>query len=305
MSAIILTGDLTKYYGSHRAIAGVDLEVREGEVFGYLGPNGAGKTTTIRVLLDFIRPTSGGASIFGLDARRDSRAIRRRIGYLPGDVILYDKLTGREYLDYYASLRREVDWKFVEQLALRLMCDLTVPVHTLSRGNRQKIGLIQAFMHRPDLIIMDEPTVGLDPLMQHEFYEMVAEVKAEGRTVFISSHIMPEVEKMCDRVGVIRDGNLVTVEEVGRLKERALHRLELHFATPVPLEVFAGLPGVRDVTVEGSVLRCTIVGAPDALIKAAARFEVVKLVSEEPSLDDIFLSYYNSEDEELAADRIP
>jgi ABC-2 type transport system ATP-binding protein len=292
MSAAIETDNLTKFYGDHRAISNINLEVRVGEVFGYLGPNGSGKTTTIRTLLDFIRPTSGGASIFGLDVRANSREVKRRLAYLPGDIMLYEKLTGLEALTYTANLRGGVDWRFVEELAERLECDLTRKIGSLSRGNKQKVGLIKAFMSRPELIIMDEPSSGLDPLMQREFYRLIDEVKADGRTVFISSHIMPEVERVCDRVGIIRQGELVTVEDISDLRERALHQLEFHFSAPVPLEAFTGLPGVRDVAVNDSVLSCTTIGSPDALIKAVARYEVVKLVSQEAHLEDVFLSYY-------------
>ena len=292
MGLVIQTDNLTKSYGTNRAVANVDLEVREGEVFGYLGPNGAGKTTTIRILMDFIRATEGSARVFGLDSRQDSQEIRRRTAYLPGDVVLYDRMTGRDTLTYFANLSGGVDWRHVERLSDRLRCNLDDPIRSLSRGNRQKIGLVQAFMHRSELIIMDEPSSGLDPLMQQEFYALVEEVKAEGRTVFISSHIMPEVERVCDRVGIIRGGRLVAIEDIDALKERAFHELELHFSEPVPKEAFVELPGVQDVTVEDSAVRCTVIGKPDALIKAAARFEVVKLVSHEPNLEDLFLSYY-------------
>ena len=298
--AVIQTHDLTKYYGTVRGLERLDLEVRRGEVFGFLGPNGAGKTTTIRLLLDFIRPTGGSASVLGLDPRRHSREVRRRVDYLPGDMILYEKMTGSQLLSYLVNLRGGVDWKFVGDLVERLQCNLAQPIRSLSRGNRQKIGLVQAFMKRPELIIMDEPTSGLDPLMQQEFYSMVEEVRADGRTVFMSSHNMPEVERVCDRVGIIRQGELIAIEDVHALKERALHQLELHFAAPVPEEAFSNLPGVRDVTVEGNVLRCTVTGKPDALIKAVARFEVLKLVSHEPNLEDIFLSYYNEGEEHAA-----
>lgn len=292
MSLVIQTESLTKDYGAHRAITDVGLEVREGEVFGYLGPNGAGKSTTIRILMDFIRATEGRAAVFGLDSRANSQDIRRRTAYLPGDVTLYDRMTGGELLEYFANLSGGVDRGHVERLSERLDCELDKPIKALSRGNRQKIGLVQAFMHRSELIIMDEPSSGLDPLMQQEFYALVEEVKAEGRTVFISSHIMPEVERVCDRVGIIRRGELVTVEDIDTLKERAFHKVELHFSHPVPRYLFAGLPGVQDVEAEGSVVTCTVVGKPDALVKAAARFEVVKLVSHEPNLEDVFLSYY-------------
>ena len=292
LSAVIQTDKLTKFYGNHRAVVDVDLEVREGEVFGYLGPNGAGKTTTIRTLLDLIRPTSGTATIFGLDPRRDGREIRQRLSYVSGDIVLYDKLTGEEALTFAANLRGGVDRSFVTELTERLECDLSRPIRELSRGNRLKVGLIKAFMHKPELIIMDEPSSGLDPLMQQEFYRLIEEVKAEGRTIFLSSHIMPEVERVCDRVGIIRGGELVTVEEVEALKERAFHQLEFHFAAPVPQDAFADLPGVMDLTVENGRLRCTVVGKPDALIKAVAQYEVVKLISHEPHLEEVFLSYY-------------
>ena len=289
---VIETHDLCKSYGTVEALSDANLQVVAGEVFGYLGPNGAGKTTTIRTLLDLIRPTSGSASIFGMDTRRDSAEIQKRIGYLPGDVALYEKLTGREALTYSASLRGGVDWSYVVRLAERLDSDLSPRIRSLSRGNRQKIGLIQAFMHKPDLIFMDEPTSGLDPLIQQEFYAIVEEVKAEGATVFVSSHILPEVERICDRVGIIRAGKIITVEDVDLLKERALHQLEFQIAGPVSEGDFADLSGVRDVSVEDGILRCTVEGKPDALIKAVARFEVVKLASSESSLEDIFLSYY-------------
>jgi len=290
---VIRTEGLTKFYGRQRGAIGLQFEVRRGEVFGYLGPNGAGKTTTIRTLLDFIRPTRGCATIFGLDTHRDSRAIRRRVGYLPGELALYEKLTGVELLRYVSHLREGVEWRFVEELATRLDCDLSHAIHTLSHGNRQKIGLLQAFMHKPELLILDEPTLGLDPLVQQEFYRLLAEVKADGRTVFLSSHILPEVERVCDRVGIIREGRLIAVESVATLKARALRRLEVHFAVPVPQEAFARVAGVRDVTVENSILRCTVMGSLDALIKAAAQFEVVNVISHEPSLEEIFLAYYS------------
>ncbi len=298
--AVIQTHDLTKYYGPVRGLERLNLEVRRGEVFGFLGPNGAGKTTTIRLLLDFIRPTGGTASVLGLDPRRHSREVRRRVDYLPGDMVLYERMTGNQLLSYLANLRGGVDWKFVDEMVERLQCNLAQPIRSLSRGNRQKIGLVQAFMKRPEIIIMDEPTSGLDPLIQQEFYGMVEEVRADGRTVFMSSHNMPEVERVCDRVGIIRQGELIAVEDVHALKERALHQLELHFAAPVPEEAFSNLPGVRDVTVEDAVLRCTVIGKPDALIKAVARFEVLKLISHEPNLEDIFLSYYSEGGEHAA-----
>ncbi len=295
---VIHIAGLTKFYGRQRGIVEVSLDVRPGEVFGYLGPNGAGKTTTIRTLLDFIRPTRGCAAIFGLDTRRHSRGIRQHTGYLPGELALYGNLSGAELLRYMANLRSGVEWRYVEELAKRFECDLSRPIRSLSHGNRQKIGLIQAFMHKPELLILDEPTTGLDPLMQQAFYRLIAEVKAAGRTVFLSSHILPEVERVCDRVGIIREGRLVAVETVEALKARALRRLEIHFAAPVPKETFAEVMGVRDLTVEGPMLRCAVAGPLDALIKAAARFEVRDVISHEPTLEEVFLAYYGGGDEQ-------
>lgn len=292
---VIRTEDLTKFYGRHRGVIGVNLEIRRGEVFGYLGPNGAGKTTTIRMLLDFIRPTRGRASILGLDTHSGSLAIRRRLGYLPGELELYENMTGAEMLRYLGHLRGGVVWNRVQQLATRLDPDLTRPVRTLSHGNRQKLGLIGAFMNDPELLMLDEPTLGLDPLVQQAFYRLIAEAKANGRTVFLSSHILPEVERVCDRVGVIREGKIIAVEDVATLKSLALRRLELHFAQPVPAQAFASVTGVRDLTVEDSILRCTVMGSLDALVKAAAQFEVLNVVSHEPSLEEIFLAYYGGE----------
>ena len=291
--AVIHTQGLTKYYGKNRGIIDVSLDIRRGEVFGYLGPNGAGKTTTIRIMLNFIRSTRGQAKIFGFDVRRESIETRRRIGYLPGEMELYDNLTGEEFLQYNMHLRSEVEWEHVKQLAQRMDCDLSQRIGTLSHGNKQKIGLIQAFMHQPQLLILDEPTNGLDPLMQQEFYKLIAEVKAEGRTVFLSSHIMPEVERVCDRVAIIREGKLITVEDVDTLKARALRHLEVHFAVPVPPEKFTDIDGVQDVIVDSDTLRCTVTGALDTFVKTAAQFEVINLISQEPSLEEIFLTYYS------------
>lgn len=290
--AVIRTTNLTKSYGKHRGITDISIEVRPGEVFGFLGPNGAGKTTTVRTLLDFIRPNGGSATIFGMDTQRQSVEIRRRLGYLPGELSLYENGTGADVLRYFGHLRGGVDWAYVEQLAGRLNANLSQKARTLSQGNKRKIGLIAAFMRRPDLVVLDEPTNGLDPLVQQEFYAMLAETRADGRTVFLSSHNLPEVERVCDRVGIIRDGRLVTVEEIQALKQRALRRLEIDFARPVPADAFATVSGVRDVAMSGSVLHCTVAGSLDSLIKTAAQFEVTNIVTHEPSLEEIFLAYY-------------
>jgi ABC-2 type transport system ATP-binding protein len=301
MTAVIRTERLTHSYGRARGVVDLDLEVQAGEVFGFLGPNGAGKTTTIRTILDFIRPTSGRAEVFGLDSHRASLAIHGRIGYLPGEFAAYRNLTGAEFLHYAASLRGGIETSRVDDLAARLDCDLTKRIRALSHGNKQKIGLIQAFMHRPELVILDEPTTGLDPLVQQEFYRLVADARADGSSVFLSSHILPEVEHTCDRVGIIRQGRLLAVETIDALKHRAMRRLEIEFTEPVPDGAFVGLDGVTDIRVVDRTLRCTITGDVDAVIKAAARFHVHHIISNDASLEEIFLAYYGGGTSDAAA----
>lgn len=292
INEVIRTEGLTKYYGKTLGVADLNLEIQKGEIFGYLGPNGAGKTTTIRTLLDFIHPTRGNATIFGLDTRKDNVKIKKRVGYLPGELELYENLKGSEFLQYFSNLRRNVDWKYIDELAERLDFDPSKPIRAFSSGNKHKLGLIQAFMHKPELLILDEPTVGLDPLMQQEFYRMALEAKAAGQTIFLSSHILPEVERICDRVGFIRKGRIIDVEEVSDLKAYAFRQLEIRFGQSVPKDAFTNLTGVRDVMVEDNILRCTVAGSLDAVIKAAAKFEVVNVISHEPDLEEIFLAYY-------------
>jgi ABC-2 type transport system ATP-binding protein len=304
MGDAIRTEGLTKYYGRgrrrSRGLEGLDLTVRPGEVFGFLGPNGAGKTTTIRLLLDLIRPTGGRAEVLGMDTRTRSVDVRRLVGYVPGELGLYENLTGRELLAYLANLRGRADRSYVDELAGRLGLDLSRHVHDLSRGNKQKLGLVQAFMHRPELLVLDEPTGGLAPLVQQEFHRLVADHTAAGGTVFLSSHMLSEVEHLAHRVAIVRDGRLAVVEEVAALKARALRRLELDFARPVPPGAFAGLPGVRELAVDGAVLHCAVEGSVDAVVKAAARFEVLNVVSHEPDLEEIFLAYYRKDASDAA-----
>jgi ABC-2 type transport system ATP-binding protein len=292
MTAIIETEKLTKYYGPHRGIIELDLQVNEGEAFGFLGPNGAGKTTTIRTLLDHLRPTSGQARIFGIDTTVDPVAIHRRIGYLPGEFTLYDKLTGGQTIEYFASLRGGVDPLYQADLIARLDVDPSRKFREYSKGNKQKIGLIVALQHRPDLLILDEPTSGLDPLVQQTFYEVIRETKADGRTIFLSSHILSEVEKTCDRVGIIRDGRLVRVGRTEELRDLAHHQVELRFAQVVPADEFSALPGVSDVSVEDHTLRLRVSGSMTPVVRAAARYELVDFVSREPSLEETFLAEY-------------
>ncbi len=300
MTAAIKTEQLTKHYGSHRGIVEVDLEVLEGEAFGFLGPNGAGKTTMIRLLLDHIRPTEGKAFVFGIETTVDPVAIHKRLGYLPGEFLLYDRLTGAQTLEYFANLRDGVDPGYQAQLVERLDVDLSRRFKEYSKGNKQKIGLIIALQHRPDLLILDEPTSGLDPLVQQEFFQVIREAKAEGRTVFMSSHILSEVERTCDRVAIIREGRLIKVDRVEGLRDLAHHQVELTFAGAVPVGEFEAVEGVSDLSVQDHILRMRVFGPITPIVKLAARHEVTDFVSREPSLEETFLAEYGEHEVEAA-----
>ena len=294
---VIEVDGLTKHYGSVVGAQDLSFTVQRGEVFGFLGPNGAGKTTTIRMLLDEIRSTAGRASILGLDTHAKSVEIRRHLGYIPGDLALYPNLTGRDTLTYFANLRGGVDWSYVEELAERLDSDLSRKVGNLSTGNRQKVGVIQAFMNRPDVLIMDEPSSGLDPLIQREFQNMVREVAADGRTVFLSSHTLSEVQRVAGRVGIIRQGRLVTVESVADLRSKAMRQVELELDSPAEAALFAAVPGVRDVTVEHNQVRLSFDGDMGTLLQAASeQHTIVDITTNEADLEEIFLTYYHDEE---------
>jgi len=289
---VIATSGLSKDYGSGRGLFGLDLEVQAGEVFGFLGPNGAGKSTTMRLLLDLIKPTSGSARVLGLDTGTDSLEIRRRVGFLPGDLALYPKLTGRVVLDYLAELRGGVDARARDSLVERFGADLDRPVHELSTGNRRKLGLIQAFMHDPEVLILDEPIAGLDPLVQETFHSLLAEVSARGRTVFLSSHTLSEVERVTHRLAILRQGRLVVVDALENLRRVAVQRLEIEFGEPVDAGEFRGLPGVTDVRADGQTVTVSFEGSADPVVKAAARHVVQAIRPREDDLEDIFLRYY-------------
>jgi len=297
MPAIIETNQLTKSYGSKRGIVDVSFQVEEGEVFGFLGPNGAGKTTTIRLLMALLRPDSGTAHIAGLDCWKQSVEIKRVVGYLPGEPALDPNLTGGQILEYFGHLRGGVDQAYLKQLIQRLDLDPSRKFRQYSSGNKRKVVLIQAFMHRPRLLILDEPTNGLDPLNQQEFGRMIKEVRDEGRTVFLSSHILSEVEQTCTRVAIIREGRLVRVGGVAELKDIKRHEVTITFANTTPPEVFKTLEGVEQVETlaDGHTLRLAVSGGLDAVVKAAALHPVVTLTSHEPSLEDIFLRYYEGD----------
>ena len=292
MTAVIRLERLTKSYGSHRGIIEVDLAVEQGETFGFLGPNGAGKTTTIRTMLDLIRPTSGRALVFGIESSVDPVSIHRRIGYIPGEFALYDRLTGQQTLEYFANLRGGVDRAYQARLVERFELDASRRFKEYSKGNKQKVGVITALQHRPELLVLDEPTAGLDPLVQQTFFELLREAVADGATVFLSSHILSEVEKSCDRVAIIRDGRLVKTDTVEALRDMAHHEVELRFAGDVPLAAFRQLPGVSDIAADGQVLRMRVNGAITPVVQAAARHELLDFVSREPSLEETFLAQY-------------
>lgn len=292
MSAIIETSKLSKAYGKSRGIKDVDLTVEEGEVFGFLGPNGAGKTTTIRTLLGFMHPTGGAAEIFGLDTKKESVRIRANVGNLPGEFALEDKMTGEGLLRLFARLRGVRDMAYAHELADRLGADMKRPMRKLSRGNKQKIGLVQAMFHRPPLLILDEPTGGLDPLVQEEFLKIVGEVKEEGRTVFFSSHVLSEVERVCDRVGIIRGGELVDVEPTHRLIDKAFRHVRLTFGEKVDPKPFRSLSGIEDFEADGGELSFTLHSEPDRMVKLASEHKLVNMEYERPSLEEIFLTYY-------------
>jgi len=292
---VIETQRLTKSYGSHRGIVDVDLAVVVGEIFGFLGPTGAGKTTTIRLLLDLIRPTSGIARVFGIESSADPGAIHRRVGYLPGEFALFDRLTGSQTIEYFANLRGGVDPRYQAELVDRFDLDPSRRFREYSKGNKQKVGLVIALQHRPDLLVLDEPTSGLDPLVQQTFFELLRETVHEGRTAFLSSHILGEVERTCDRVAIIREGRIVRVGRVDALRDLAHHQVEIRFTSPVPVEAFAAVPGVSDVVAEETMLRMRVTGSMAPVVQAAARFDLIDFESREPSLEQTFLAQYGRE----------
>ncbi|MDA1062145.1 MAG: ABC transporter ATP-binding protein [Chloroflexi bacterium] len=292
---------LEKRYGDVRALAGIDLDVPQGTVFGFLGPNGAGKTTAIRVLLDLIRPSAGRVELLGLDAQRDAVEVRRRCGYLPGDLELYEGMTGREFLDYVEALRGgrgSVDARYRETLIERLRLDPSRRIGALSKGNRQKVGVVQALMARPEVVVLDEPTSGLDPLVQEEVEAILGEVVADGRTVFFSSHVLTEVEQIAGSVAMLRAGRIVAVVDLAEERRLAPRRVTVTFDAPVPADAFAGLDGVRVVTADERHATFESHDHMDPLIKALARYPVRTLETHELSLEELFLSYYEEQPRE-------
>ncbi len=304
MTEIIETAALTKYYGSILGIKELTLSVTEGEVFGFLGPNGAGKTTTIRLLMGLLRPSGGSARIAGLNCWSQSPEVKRLVGYLPGEFNVDPALTGAQVIEYLGHLSGGIDQDHVKRLVNRFELDPSKRFRDYSRGNKQKVGLIQAFMHRPRLLILDEPTAGLDPLNQQEFYTMVSEARADGSTIFLSSHILPEVEHTCDRVGIIRAGELVKIDHVSSLKEMRRHVIDIVFPGTASPEWFAGLPNVSDVKlINGdSTIQLTTQEEMSGVIQVAAKHDAVSFTARQPSLEEVFLRYYEPQS---AGGRLP
>jgi len=291
----IESNGLTKYYGKTPGIVDLDLTVEIGEVFGFLGPNGAGKSTTIRLLLSLIHPSSGSARVLGLDSSNDSIAIRRRVGYLPGDLAMYDTMTGRQLVAYFSSLRGVDTSTRSDELAARLDLDLDRQIGSYSTGNRQKVGIVQAMAHDPELFILDEPTAGLDPLMQQEFYRLVEEVQEAGGTVFLSSHILPEVERIAQRVAIVRDGRLVALDSVDDLKAKALRRIDISFASPISCDAFEHLASVRrcDLIDAGLGVQLSVEGSLAEVMAAAGHHTITNVASHDGDLEEAFLAYYS------------
>lgn len=299
--SVIRAEGLTKHYGKVEALNDLDLDIPTGEIFGFLGPNGAGKTTAIRTMMDEIRATRGTASILGMDIHVKAVEIKKHIGYVPGDLAMYPNLTGKDTLTYFAKLRGGVDWSYVDVLADRLDAQLDKKIGDLSSGNRQKVGLIQAFMNKPKVLIMDEPSSGLDPLVQREFQAMMREAANEGTTIFLSSHTLSEVQRVAHRVGIIRHGYLVTVETVAALRAKAVRQVELELDKTADATVFEAVPGVSDVRVGNHHVVMSFEGDMGALIKAAMdRYTLVDISTQEADLEEIFLTYYRDVEEATA-----
>jgi ABC-2 type transport system ATP-binding protein len=290
---VIVIDNLYKSYGKIQAVKGISMRVEQGEIFGFLGPNGAGKTTTIRCMLDVIRPTSGTLRVLGLDAQRDKMELHRHIGYLPGDVRLPGQMTGKQVIDYFSRLQG-LEPVLLNDLVARFDVEMKRPLKSYSKGMRQKIGVVLAFMCDPEVLILDEPTSGLDPLLQRTFNEFLLQEQARGKTIFMSSHIMSDVEKVCQRVAVIRQGEIVTIEEVEKLRQKAGQRVTVEFGDAVSADEVARMPGVSVVTSHNHAYHFNVSGSMDALIKALSRHEVLRLQAEEAPLEEVFLKFYEN-----------
>ena len=302
MSTIIQTNNLTKSYGKSRGIIDVTFDIHEGEVFGFLGPNGAGKTTTMRTLMGLLHANSGSATIGGLDCWTQSTEVKKLVGYLPGEFTFDPGLRGAQIIEYLGHLRGGVDQSYVRSLVERLGFDPSKRFREYSHGNKQKLGLVQAFMHKPRVLILDEPTSGLDPLNQQEFYKMIAEVHNEGRTVFLSSHILPEIEQTCDRVAIIREGHLIKIDHVSSLKDIRQRDVEITFAGPASTEWFKNASGVSKVTQGGDahILQLNVQGELTEIIQIAGQYGATNIATHEPTLEEVFLRFYEPQQQPSA-----
>jgi len=289
---VIATKNLSKYYGKIKGIDDLTLQINEGEIFGFLGPNGAGKTTTIRLLMGLLKPTNGSAKIFGLDTQKDTVQIKQEISLVPGDVHLYDKMKGSELIEYIDKLNPTKEAILKDRLIARLNFDPDRKIKTYSKGNKQKLAVIIALMHQPKLLVLDEPTVGLDPLMQQEIYKILREFKENGGTIFLSSHFLPEVDKVCDRVGIVKNGNLVSIESIEGLRSKTVRHLDVLFEGEVNLQEFQVLSQVVSVKKINQHIRITIQGEVDALIKHIAKYKIKDLTFNQASLEDFFMDFY-------------
>ncbi len=288
----LVINNLTKNYGNSRGIKSISLNLEPGEVFGFLGPNGAGKSTTIKTILNFLAPSSGDVKIFGLDSVKFSTQIKQQIGYLAGEFTVYENLTGEQLLTYLGSFNQNFDWQNVEELAKQFDAELNKKISNLSKGNKQKLGLIQAFMHQPKLLILDEPTSGLDPIMQEEFFKLIQVAREKGTTIFFSSHNIFEVQRVANRAGFIRNGQLIAVEDINNLHKIGLHKLEVHFAKSVPEDKFKGIKNVNVIKADSNIIKFTVKGSINLLIKKLAEFDVISINFQETNLEEIFLNYY-------------
>ena len=295
MSKVVIDcKNLSKRYGKSDfyALKDLTIQVHQGEIYGFLGPNGAGKSTAIRTLMNFLQPTSGKATILGYDIVKDSVAIKHSVGYLSGDISMYEKMTGNQLLDYVEDLQNTTNKTYRNDLVKRFKADVNKPLGDLSRGNRQKVGIIQAFMHKPDVLILDEPTSGLDPLMQEEFYQLLRETTKRGATVFASSHILSEVQRMCDRVGIIRNGQLVAERNIADLAIEAAQTFDITFAKKAPLSELKKVVGVQKVSQHGEITTVHLHGELSPLFALLAKHQVIKLDSRHLDLEEIFLEFY-------------
>tara|TARA_B100000029_G_scaffold487563_1_gene543205 strand:+ start:85 stop:996 length:912 start_codon:yes stop_codon:yes gene_type:complete len=297
MDSVISVKSLTKYYGDFLALSNISFSVQKGEIFGLIGPNGAGKSTTMRSILNFIKPSDGEIKINGFDSKRDYLKIRNFIGYLPGEFSIYDNLNGEQYIKHILHLRKQPEkLSNLKTLASRFDLDLSKKSKHLSKGNKQKIGIIQAFCHDPEIVILDEPTSGLDPLKQHEFDNLVLEFKEKGKTIFISSHVLPEVEALCDKVAIIKEGKIIAEDKVSDLKKKSLNRIEVNFAKDFVIEKFPKNTGVSKITGNSKRYTFDIEGNINAFIKALSEYEIQSIRTMDPDLEEIFLSYYGDKE---------